>query len=85
MHPLVRHLIYGDIGEMPLNVLGDECPTQEDYQRLETEQETRLQAAATVQAWLEGRLHHSGYIHDPQRHGEGDKVPNEKLTNRPSK
>jgi hypothetical protein len=57
LHPLVIHLIYGDIDEMPLDILGGECPTQDEYQRLDTEQATRLQAAATVQAWLNGRLH----------------------------
>lgn len=76
LHPLVRHLIYGDIGEMPLNVLCDECPTQDDYHRLDVEQDTRLQAAATVQAWFEGRLHKGGYLHDHEIHAEADRVPN---------
>lgn len=75
LHPLVEHLIYGDIGEMPLNILGEECPSQEDYQRLGVEEDTRLQAAATVQAWLNDCLHKNGYIHDPERHEPSDLIP----------
>jgi hypothetical protein len=45
---LVRHLIYGDIEEASLAILGEDCPTYEEYNALDVEQQTRLAAAATV-------------------------------------
>jgi hypothetical protein len=59
---LVSHLIYGDIEEMPLSVLGDECPDAEYYNALDREQQIRLAAAATVKACLDGMLHPSGFL-----------------------
>ncbi len=59
---LIQHLLYGDIEEMPLSVLGDECPTSEEYNAMNAEQQTRLAAAATVAAAMEGRLHPSGFL-----------------------
>jgi hypothetical protein len=62
MTRLVSHLIYGDIEEMPLSILGDNCPSAEYYNTLDREQQTRLAAAATVLAWSQGRLHPSGFL-----------------------
>jgi hypothetical protein len=45
---LVRHLIYGDIEEASLAILGEDCPSHEEYNALDVEQQTRLAAAATV-------------------------------------
>jgi hypothetical protein len=59
---LVNHLIYGDIEEMPLSILGDNCPDPDYYNGLDREQQTRLAAAATVLAWSQGRLHPSGFL-----------------------
>ncbi len=74
LHPIVLHLIYGDIDEMPLVVLGNECPSPSIFAQLDTEQRTRLAAAATVQAWIEGRLHKGGFIYDPARDKESDRI-----------
>lgn len=74
LEPIVAHLLYGDIDEMPLDVLGDECPTVEAYNKLDVEQSTRIAAAATVQAWIERRLHKGGYIWK-DHHSPGDLVP----------
>jgi hypothetical protein len=62
MTQLVNHLIYGDIEEMPLSILGDDCPDVEYYNTLDREQQTRLAAAATVLAWSQGKLHPSGFL-----------------------
>jgi hypothetical protein len=59
---LVRHLIYGDIEEASLAILGEDCPSHEEYNALDVEQQTRLAAAATVAACLAGVLHPSGFI-----------------------
>ena len=59
---LVRHLIYGDIEEASLAILGEDCPSHEEYNALDVEQQTRLAAAATVAACLQGVLHPSGFI-----------------------
>jgi len=75
LHPLVTHLLYGDIEEMPLAVLDVECPDTEKYDLLDTEQKTRLAAAATVQAWLNGRLHVNGYLWNAAVHSPADRVP----------
>jgi hypothetical protein len=65
LHPIVKHLLYGDIDEMSLSVLNEECPTQESYNMSDTEQCVRLAAAAaTIQAWLEGKLYKGGYLFD---------------------
>ena len=78
LHPLVEHLLFGDIDEMPLGILkiklsemGD-CWT--DPSGLNEEQQTRLATAATVQAWIEGRLHKGGFIYDPARDKESDRI-----------
>ena len=59
---LVRHLIYGDIEEASLAILGEDCPSSDEYNAMDTEQQTRLAAAATVAACLAGVLHPSGFI-----------------------
>jgi len=59
---LARHLIYGDIEEMTLSILGDDCPSDEQFAGMDQEQRTRLAAAATVLACLQGRLHPKGYL-----------------------
>ena len=56
-HPIVYHILYGDINEMPLDVLGDDGVHCDDE---DIEQRVRCQAAASVAAWLQGRLHRSG-------------------------
>ena len=61
---LVSHLIYGDIEEMPLSILGDDCPDTSYYNTLDRERQVRLAAAATVLAWSQGRLHPSGFLLD---------------------
>ena len=63
---IVQHLIYGDIEEMPLSILGDDCPSAEQFAGLDQEQQTRLASAATVLACLQGRLHPSGYLITPE-------------------
>lgn len=59
---LVRHLIYGDIEEASLAILGEDCPSHEEYNAMDVEQQTRLAAAATVAACLQDVLHPSGFI-----------------------
>jgi hypothetical protein len=59
---LVRHLIYGDIEESSLAILGEDCPSYEEYNAMDVEQQTRLAAAATVAACLAGVMHPSGFI-----------------------
>lgn len=70
LHPIVLHLLYGDIDEMPLSFLGSECPTQDSFQKMDEEQRIRFQVAATIQAWMDGKLHKKGFIHDPSRHAD---------------
>lgn len=62
MTTLIQHLLYGDVHEMPLSVLGDECPDAAAYNKMDEEQQLRLQIAATIKAWSEGKLHKSGYL-----------------------
>jgi hypothetical protein len=59
---LARHLIYGDIEEASLAILGADCPSHEEYNAMDIEQQTRLAAAASVAACLAGILHPSGFI-----------------------
>lgn len=79
INQLVSHLIYGDIEEMPLSVLGDDCPDGDYYNTLDREQQIRLAAAATVQACLDGRLHPSGFlldnVGDVARGANGSPIP----------
>ena len=70
--PIVNHILYGDIHEMPLNVLGKECPRTP--LKLTIEQEVRLAMAATIQAWLKGRLHRGGYLWDSKLHFPKDRI-----------
>jgi len=49
---LVKKLIYGDIEVVSLEILGDDCPSHEAFQKLDDEQQTRLAAAATVKDFL---------------------------------
>lgn len=71
-HPIVDHILYGDIDEMPLDVLGDDGVHCDDE---DVEQRVRGQAAASVAAWLQGRLHRSGFLHDPELHRADDLIP----------
>ena len=66
---LVSHLIYGDIEEMPLSILGDDYQDTNYYNTLDREQQVRLAAAATVLAWSQGRLHPSGFLLDNAKCG----------------
>lgn len=59
---LIDHIIYGDIDEMPLSILGDECPIEFYYNKMDSEQQTRLACAATIKAFFENKLHKSGYL-----------------------
>ena len=52
-HPLVCHIIYGDIGEVPLSVLGVNRPNAATLATMDDEQRIRLAAAATLQQWLD--------------------------------
>jgi hypothetical protein len=49
---LVKKLIYGDIEAVSLEILGDDYPAYESFQKLDDEQKTRLAAAATVKDFL---------------------------------
>lgn len=71
-HPIVDHILYGDIGEMPLDVLADDDMHCEHD---DIEQLVRSQAAASVAAWLQGRLHRGGFLHDPEIHSYDDLIP----------
>jgi hypothetical protein len=62
---LIDHLLYGDVYEMRLDILGDEEPCYEDYQNIDNEQELRLCMAATVKAFFEGRLSGGGWYVSP--------------------
>ena len=62
MSQLARHLIYGDIEEASLAILGADCPTVNGFNAMDREQQIRLAAAATVAACLTGSLHPSGFI-----------------------
>lgn len=73
LFPIVTHLIYGDTEEIDLGVLGEIGAGDDE---LDIEQLIRLQAAASVQAWLEGRLHRHGYLHANEFHSPDDKIPN---------
>lgn len=56
---IVQRLIYGDIEDVSLAVLGEDCPSPERLAEMDDEQRLRLAAAATVRVWLDdrGRLH----------------------------
>lgn len=71
---IINHLIYGDIDEMPLDVLGDECPNSVDFGKMDMEQIIRLQSAATVLSWLRGELHKCGYKFNKKQHKEKDRL-----------
>lgn len=64
---IVMHLLFGDIDEMTLAVLGQIAPTQKELDELDREQHIRLQCAATVQAWIENRLHFNGRLFDKDK------------------
>lgn len=64
---IVMHLIFGDIDEMTLAVLDQIAPTREELEGLDWEQHIRLRCAATVQAWIENRLHSNGRLFDPKK------------------
>lgn len=59
---LLNHLIYGDIDEVDLSILGNDRPKGEKFLKLDDEQYTRLCAAATVKAYFENKLHRGGYL-----------------------
>lgn len=73
LHPLTMHILYGDIHEMPLDVLHGEVETEDG---LDSEQACRVACAATVQAWIEGRLHRAGFKWDESAHRLEDRVVN---------
>ncbi len=52
---LILKLIYGDIDEAPLSVLGPASMSFDEWQGLDDEQRTRLAAAATVAEYFEGK------------------------------
>jgi hypothetical protein len=49
LNVVVYTLLYGDLHEAPLSVLGEHCPSDEVYRSLDEEQKLRLHAAATLQ------------------------------------
>lgn len=73
LHPLAEHMLYGDIEEMPLDVIGAE---DTDMGTLDTEQCIRLAAAATVQAYFDGILHRGGYRWDANVHAKKERLAN---------
>jgi len=48
---IINLILYGDIHETPLKVLGDKCPNPLPY---DTEQITRLSIAATLKKMADG-------------------------------
>ncbi len=52
---LVLKLIYGDIDEVPISVLGPASMSFDERQELDEEQRTRLAAAATVAEYFAGK------------------------------
>lgn len=59
---LISHLVYGDIDEVPLSILGDDSPGFEEYNKMDVEQRTRLAAASTVSAFFDDRLLQGGSL-----------------------
>lgn len=49
---LTSTIIYGDVHEVPLNILGDHCPSPKVLAVLDEEQLTRLAIAATVEDYF---------------------------------
>ncbi len=52
---LILKLIYGDIDEVPLSVLGPASMSFDEWHELDEEQRTRLAAAATVAEYFAGK------------------------------
>lgn len=62
---LIDYIIYGDIHEISLLILGDKCPSREELRfmaTLDVEQLTRLHIAASLTAFFQNRLHVNGYL-----------------------
>lgn len=53
INDLIQHILYGDIDEVPLRILDDDCPDDITYHQFDTEQQTRLAVAATIKKWFE--------------------------------
>lgn len=52
MNAITYILLYGDLNETPLKVLGEHCPSETKYNSFDEEQKLRLHAAATVQEYF---------------------------------
>ena len=74
MKDIISHFIYGDFEEMPLSVLGEECPSLEEYAKMDVEQQLRLQVAATLIAYKDNKLHKGGYLFDEKIHKKEDLI-----------
>jgi len=58
-HQLIRHIIHGDIDEMPYSILGD---LDVSHDHMLDEEEARLRCAATVAAYFDGKLNDDGTL-----------------------
>ncbi len=71
LHPIVAHILFGDIHEMSYSILGDAINPQS---ALDEEQQFRVAVAANVQAWIEGKLHKNGYEWSMKQHTPQDRI-----------
>ena len=72
VHPLVKFIIYGDVDEIPHDILGEELCS--DYINFDEEQMLRFSIACAVQAYFEGKLHKNGYLFDEKLHKPQDLI-----------
>jgi hypothetical protein len=56
---LIDFILYGDIHEISQSILGEKAANEEE---MDTEQLTRSQIAACIQAWSIGKLSKSGHF-----------------------
>lgn len=71
IHPLVKFIIYGDVDEIPHNILGEHYCEDNNF---DDEQMLRLNIASAVQAYFEGKLHKNGYFFDEKLHKPQDLI-----------
>ena len=60
---MIIFVIYGDIWECPLEVLGAEGPTSEEFEEMDIEQQLRVQIAASLVAYRDGKLSKNGQLY----------------------
>lgn len=51
---IVDMILYGDVHETPIKILGKKCPSQDKWEGMDEEQHLRLAIAATVKEKLRG-------------------------------